>query len=105
MFKKGFTLAEVLVSLSIVGVVAAISAPALSNMMPDKDKLVVLKAYKSLKDATQELMNDPGYYINFSDNNANCVGLACTAQPESIPSLVVDNVPTSLSCLPKQNPD
>lgn len=89
MFKKGFTLAEVLVALSIVGVVAAVSAPAITNMMPDSDKLTVLKSYKVLNDATQELINDPGFYINFSDGN--CVGLSCTAQPESI-SIALNNV-------------
>lgn len=81
MFKKGFTLAEILVALSVVGIVAAISAPVLSNVLPDKDKIAVLKAYKSLNDATQELINDPGYYINNSDSDGTCIGLACETQP------------------------
>lgn len=80
MFKKGFTVAEILVALGVIGIVAAISSPILSNVIPDRDKISMLKAYKNLNDITQEIVNDPGYYIN----GTNCEGLGCTDQALAI---------------------
>ena len=62
MKKHGFTLAEVLISLGIVAVVAALTAPSLINLMPDKSKLKVIKAHKIISDATSEMLNNPALY-------------------------------------------
>ena len=67
MKKHGFTLAEVLISLGIVAVVAALTAPSLINLMPDKSKLKVIKAHKILSDVTSEMLNNPALY-----RDANC---------------------------------
>ena len=71
--KKGFTLAELLVTLGTIGVLAAITAPMITGLMPDKNKMMVIKAYKTLSDINQELLDDPSIY--FSDGN--CVGFDC----------------------------
>lgn len=63
--RKGFTLAEVIVALGIVGVIAAITSPMLASLVPDKDKLMVLKTYKLVMDINDELVNDPGFYNRF----------------------------------------
>lgn len=90
MKKNGFTLSELLVALGIIGVIAAITAPALSNLMPDKTKAQVLKLYKIITDANRDLLNDRGAYINYSDpTNTECVGFECTnavANPEYVDS-------------------
>ena len=65
--KKGFTLAELLVTLGTIGVLAAITAPMITGLMPDKNKMMVIKAYKTLSDINQELLDDPSIY--FSDGN------------------------------------
>ena len=75
--KKGFTLAELLVTLGTIGVLAAITAPMITGLMPDKNKMMVIKAYKTLSDINQELLDDPSIY--FSDGN--CVGFNCTNNP------------------------
>ena len=64
MKKLGFTLAEVLVSLTIIGVVAALVSPTTGKMMPNKEKVMVIKAYKALYDTTQMLIEEPGFYLN-----------------------------------------
>jgi len=46
MKKLGFTLSEIIVTLCIIGVVAAITAPLIENLVPDKNKMMVLKYYK-----------------------------------------------------------
>lgn len=47
--KKGFTLAELLIVLGITGIVAAVLLPAINNIMPDKTKIMYLKAYDELQ--------------------------------------------------------
>ena len=42
--KKGFTLAEVLITLVIIGIVAMITIPTVNNIVPDKDKQTYNKA-------------------------------------------------------------
>lgn len=68
MKKSGFTLTEVLVALGIVGIVAAITVPALENLLPDKDKIEVLKTYKVIRDINEEIKNDKRVWSDSADN-------------------------------------
>ena len=77
MRKNGFTLAEIMVALSIVAVIATISAPLISSILPDRNKVMFLKAYKVLGDITQELVNDSAFYIDGEE----CEGLNCVSLP------------------------
>ena len=78
MNKKGFTLQETLVTLGIIGIVAAITVPGLAKMMPNRDQQLVVKAYQTLTDLTNQMLVDPALY--WSDGN--CDGLNCTNLPE-----------------------
>lgn len=80
MKKIGFTLAEVLVALTIIGVLAAITAPMLDSIIPDKNKVKVLKAYTTISKINQDLLNDPSLYMT-DNNDPPCEGLACTDAP------------------------
>lgn len=64
MRKKGFTLAEVLVSLSIIGIVAALVAPSINKIIPNKEKVMVIKAYKALHETTKMILTEPSFYLN-----------------------------------------
>lgn len=56
-----FTLAEVLITLAIIGIVAAITIPSLSNSMKKQDTVAkVKKAYSVLSQATQEINAECG---------------------------------------------
>ena len=86
MKKMGFTLSEKIVALSIVAVVAVISAPLVTSLIPDRNKIAVLKANKILTDVTQELLQDPGYYnesgvLPDPFNGLDCEGLGCISRP------------------------
>ena len=63
MKKFGFTLAEMVVSMAVVGVIAAISAPLVNDVIPDRKKVQVLKAYKQLTKINQDILSNPGLYM------------------------------------------
>ncbi len=88
MKKFGFTLSEILVALGIIGVVSAITVPMLGNLIPDQDKIKVLKCYKTIVDITNEIINDPSLYwtpnsaeAQASGVSVDCTGLECTQKP------------------------
>lgn len=59
--KKGFTLAEVLITIGIIGVVAAITIPALqSNIQKQQFKSGAKKAYNQLSNAIELVKQDEG---------------------------------------------
>lgn len=81
MKKLGFTLSEIILAMGIVGIVAALAAPAIGDLMPDKRKANVVKAYKTASDITSALINDPGFYYGQRIDGVNCVALGCNSVP------------------------
>ena len=69
MKKFGFTLSELVVTLAIVGVAAALIAPNLSNLVPDKHKPKVLRYNAVLNNAVISIMNKKGYFQTVFENN------------------------------------
>lgn len=62
--KQGFTLAEVLITLVIIGVIAAITIPSLMNKTNEQDTVVaVKKAYSILGQAYQRVVAENGEII------------------------------------------
>ena len=59
--KRGFTLAELMIVLTILGVVAAILTPLAFNAAPDENKLKFKKAYYTLQRTTDAVMNSDTY--------------------------------------------
>lgn len=91
MFKKGFTLQEALITLAIVGIVAAITIPRLAKIAPDQNHAKYLKAYALLTDLTNEMLVDPALYFcyNPTDNGLNCTNMP---REGSIPSELFNNL-------------
>lgn len=92
MKKQGFTLSEVIVALAIVAVVAVITAPILGGIIPDKNKVAVLKVYKTISEINSELLNNPMIYRKGSCEDPNqpgvmldCEGLNFDLQPMANP--------------------
>ena len=75
--KKGFTLAELLITMGIIGVIAAILAPAIGNLMPDSNKGKVLKVYNALtkEDITHGLKIVGTGTIDFDGNAGEIDGV------------------------------
>lgn len=59
--KKAFTLSEALVTLAIIGVLAAILIPVIDNVRPDKDKVTYKKALYSMQSAVSNAMDSTLY--------------------------------------------
>ncbi len=73
MKKTGFTLAELLITLGIIGVIVAILVPAVNNAMPDENKTMYLKTYDTLSDTIKNLASNSQIYpICEQENNINC---------------------------------
>lgn len=59
--KKAFTLSEALVTLAILGVLAAILIPVIDNVRPDKDKITYKKALYTMQGAVSNALDTTVY--------------------------------------------
>lgn len=55
---KGYTLAEVLITIAILGVIAAVLIPTITKTTPNAKKVMFKKAYNSLENGVNALIND-----------------------------------------------
>ena len=60
--KRGFTLAETLITITIIGVVMALMLRAINRVNPDKDKIQFIKTYHALESVIADVINDPKKY-------------------------------------------
>ena len=92
MNKKGFTLQEALITIGIIGIIAAITVPGLTKLLPNQNQTRFLKAYATLSDLTKQMLVDPTLYWTNSDDH-DCDGLACWTMPVagSVPDALLSN--------------
>lgn len=62
MNKKGFTMAEVVIALMIVGAMMVILFPIIRNSAPDKEKIMFRKSFNSLSQAISNMQFDDANY-------------------------------------------
>ncbi|MBO6087691.1 type II secretion system protein [bacterium] len=67
--KNGFTLAEVMVTLVVLGVLASIVLPTISKARPNKNKAMFKKAYYVAERIVYELVNDDDLYPSSSNTS------------------------------------
>lgn len=68
MKKKAYTLAEALIALGIVGIIAAIMLPMANKFKPDGDKVLYLKNYDALVEAISYFSGSSDIYPVFNSN-------------------------------------
>lgn len=78
--KKGFTLAEVLIVLIVIGIIATLSVGVFNNggFLPDRNKVLFKKAYSVVERIAGELVNDESIYAY----DPNSIGFRNTALAE-----------------------
>ena len=74
--KNGFTLAETLITMGIIAVIAAIMIPMLVKSRPNKEMIMLKKAYYLTARNVNELVNDDDFYPDTDDPDV--VGFANT---------------------------
>ena len=63
MKKQAFTLTEILITLGIIGVLAAIVTPSITKIHPDETKVKYMKAYNALATLAPEIANDESLFL------------------------------------------
>jgi len=83
MKKFGFTLAEILIALSIVGIVSALTAPTIVNIIPDRNKVTLLNLVNTISELNQNLLGNQDIYFvpRDQDGKPTCYGFGCTDKP------------------------
>ena len=68
MKKDAFTLAEVLITLGIIGVVAAMTLPIITNKISDKQNIAALKkSYSIISQAAENVVREYGSFANLCE--------------------------------------
>ncbi len=62
--KKAFTLAEVMIVLTVIGVLTAILLPVAKQSLPDENLMKFKKAHNTLGTVIRELVTSDKYYLN-----------------------------------------
>ena len=60
--KRAFTLAETLITITIIGVVMALMLRDINRVNPDKDKILFIKTYHAVEAVIADVINDPKKY-------------------------------------------
>lgn len=76
--RKGFTLAEVMITLAVCGVLASLLLPTIASVRPDKNKAMFRKAYYVTERMVFELVNDEDFY----PSEGETVGLSNTIEAD-----------------------
>ena len=95
MKKFGFTLAELIITLSIIAIAAALIAPSLNKLVPDKNKVSVIKYNTKIQNTIEDMFNDQNLYhpTTVSVNTLSCEGIACIDDFEDLfRERLIDNV-------------
>ncbi len=96
---KAYTLSELMIALTVLGVLCAIVLPGLINNNPNQNKLMIKKAYNVFVDITNDLINDsenyPVIYGLCPDTKTDgYIGFDCAETDSKFPYLFLTRLST-----------
>lgn len=93
---KGFTLSEILIAMLVLGIIVAASVPVILNLTPNKNAIMMKKAYYATESIIHGLINDQHYY---PDMTANCIKSDGTFKDSGVDECYIgfDYAPTNTS--------
>ena len=68
---KGFSLVEIALTLTILGLLMAITSPMISSMMPSKNKVMIKRSYFSLSNVIKNMIENPEFYNPYGAEGTN----------------------------------
>lgn len=74
----GFTLAELMIALAVIGILVAVVTPAIVKTRPNKNRIMVKKTFYTVENVVSSLINDERLYPDMRDGcyetpiNATC---------------------------------
>ena len=77
-FKKSFTLSEIMIAMAVLGIIVAACVPIIMSMTPNKNAIMIRKAYYTTEQIISELINDENYYPDGDLSNEDEVTVAGT---------------------------
>ena len=66
---KAFTLTELMVALTVIGVIVAVVTPTIMRTRPNKNKMMIKKTFYTAQQVVSSLINDP---LLYPDKTENC---------------------------------
>lgn len=90
---KGFTLAEILIAMLVLGIIIAASVPVILQMTPNKNAVMMKKAYYTTETIVESLINDTTYYPDDSKGFEDSTVVKIPGTADDCPSA------TKLQCL------
>ncbi len=74
MKKTAFTLSELMIALTVLGILCAILLPAIMNAMPNQNKIMMKRAYYTTATVVSDLINNPNLYPSINSSGDSTVG-------------------------------
>ncbi len=74
MKKTAFTLSELMIALTVLGILCAILLPAIVRTMPNQNKVMMKRAYYTTSNVVSDLINDPNLYSPVDSSGNTKVG-------------------------------
>lgn len=65
---RGFTLTELMIALSVIGVLVAVVTPAVMKTRPNKNKMMIKKTFYTTEQIVSSLINDERLYPDMRDD-------------------------------------
>ncbi len=80
MKKTAFTLSELMIALTVLGILCAILLPAIIKTMPNQNKVMMKRAYYTTSNVVSDMINDPSLYPILNKAGTRTVGFDNTDQ-------------------------